>query len=80
MLAEKAGQALQTELLRLNEYTRKIQVTQTYTNSLVGVVATPGHVIQVCFFYFYSEVPPYLPQSANRRLDSAPLGKMNHLD
>ncbi|XP_010729768.3 arf-GAP with Rho-GAP domain, ANK repeat and PH domain-containing protein 1 isoform X1 [Larimichthys crocea] len=42
MLAEKAGQALQTELLRLNEYT---------------------------------QVPPYLPQSANRRLDSAPLGE-----
>lgn len=42
LLAEKAGQALQSELLRLNEYT---------------------------------EVPPYLPQSANRRLDSAPSGE-----
>ncbi|XP_073334887.1 arf-GAP with Rho-GAP domain, ANK repeat and PH domain-containing protein 1 isoform X2 [Pagrus major] len=39
LLAERAGQALQTELLRLNEYT---------------------------------DVPPYLPQSANRRPDSAP--------
>ncbi|KAM8741507.1 arf-GAP with Rho-GAP domain, ANK repeat and PH domain-containing protein 1 isoform 2-T3 [Acanthopagrus schlegelii] len=39
LLAERAGQALQTELLRLNEYT---------------------------------EVPPYLPQSADRRPDSAP--------
>ncbi|KAM9348690.1 arf-GAP with Rho-GAP domain, ANK repeat and PH domain-containing protein 1 [Symphorus nematophorus] len=42
LLAERAGQALQTELLRLNEYT---------------------------------EVPPYLPQSANRRPDSAPAGE-----
>ncbi|XP_070773991.1 arf-GAP with Rho-GAP domain, ANK repeat and PH domain-containing protein 1 isoform X2 [Enoplosus armatus] len=42
LLAERAGQALQNELLRLNEYT---------------------------------EVPPYLPQSANRRHDSAPSGE-----
>ncbi|XP_059207922.1 arf-GAP with Rho-GAP domain, ANK repeat and PH domain-containing protein 1 [Centropristis striata] len=42
LLAERAGQALQTELLRLNEYT---------------------------------EVPPYLPQSANRRADFAPSGE-----
>ncbi|XP_060911744.1 arf-GAP with Rho-GAP domain, ANK repeat and PH domain-containing protein 1 isoform X4 [Labrus mixtus] len=39
LLAERANQALQTELLRLNEYT---------------------------------VVPPYLPQSTNRRLDYAP--------
>ncbi|KAI3373370.1 hypothetical protein L3Q82_006663 [Scortum barcoo] len=42
VLAERAGQALQTELLRLNEYT---------------------------------EVPTYLPQSANRRPDSSPSGE-----
>ncbi|XP_049447878.1 arf-GAP with Rho-GAP domain, ANK repeat and PH domain-containing protein 1 [Epinephelus fuscoguttatus] len=42
LLAERAGKALQTELLRLNEYT---------------------------------DVPPYLPQSANRRADSAPSGE-----
>ncbi|XP_041808379.1 arf-GAP with Rho-GAP domain, ANK repeat and PH domain-containing protein 1 [Chelmon rostratus] len=42
LLAERAGQALQTELLRANEYT---------------------------------EVPPYLPQSANRRPDYAPAGE-----
>uniref|UniRef100_UPI0037E7D9A1 arf-GAP with Rho-GAP domain, ANK repeat and PH domain-containing protein 1 isoform X2 n=1 Tax=Semicossyphus pulcher TaxID=241346 RepID=UPI0037E7D9A1 len=42
LLAERANQALQTELLRLNEYT---------------------------------EVPPYLPQSATRRPDSAPSGE-----
>ncbi|XP_070712118.1 arf-GAP with Rho-GAP domain, ANK repeat and PH domain-containing protein 1 [Pempheris klunzingeri] len=42
LLAERAGQALQSELLRLNEYT---------------------------------EVPPYLPQSANRRPDSALSGE-----
>ncbi|XP_039633654.1 arf-GAP with Rho-GAP domain, ANK repeat and PH domain-containing protein 1 isoform X1 [Perca fluviatilis] len=42
LLAERAGQALQTELLRLNEYT---------------------------------DVPPHLPQSANRRRDSTPSGE-----
>ncbi|XP_067465193.1 arf-GAP with Rho-GAP domain, ANK repeat and PH domain-containing protein 1 isoform X2 [Thunnus thynnus] len=42
LLAERAGQALQTELLRLNEYT---------------------------------EVPPYLPQSANRSTDPAHSGE-----
>ncbi|XP_074468354.1 arf-GAP with Rho-GAP domain, ANK repeat and PH domain-containing protein 1 [Sebastes fasciatus] len=42
LLAERAGQALQTELLRLNEYT---------------------------------DVPPYLPQSASRRRVSAPSGE-----
>ncbi|XP_034746782.1 arf-GAP with Rho-GAP domain, ANK repeat and PH domain-containing protein 1 [Etheostoma cragini] len=42
LLAERANQALQTELLRLNEYT---------------------------------DVPPHLPQSANRRRYSAPLGE-----
>ncbi|KAM9846712.1 arf-GAP with Rho-GAP domain, ANK repeat and PH domain-containing protein 1 isoform 2-T2 [Aulostomus maculatus] len=41
-LAEKAGQPLQTELLRLNEYT---------------------------------EVPPFLPQAANRRPDFTPSGE-----
>ncbi|XP_044078447.1 arf-GAP with Rho-GAP domain, ANK repeat and PH domain-containing protein 1 [Siniperca chuatsi] len=42
LLAERAGKALQTELLRLNEYTA---------------------------------IPPYLPQSANRRANSAPSGE-----
>ncbi|XP_069572651.1 arf-GAP with Rho-GAP domain, ANK repeat and PH domain-containing protein 1 [Brachyistius frenatus] len=42
LLAERANQALQTELLRLNEYT---------------------------------VVPSHQPQSANQRLDSAPLGE-----
>ncbi|XP_034088103.1 arf-GAP with Rho-GAP domain, ANK repeat and PH domain-containing protein 1-like isoform X1 [Gymnodraco acuticeps] len=42
LLAERANQALQTELLRLNEYT---------------------------------DIPPYLPQVANRKPDSAPSGE-----
>nr|XP_020446852.1 arf-GAP with Rho-GAP domain, ANK repeat and PH domain-containing protein 1-like [Monopterus albus] len=42
LLAERAGKALQAELLRLNEYT---------------------------------DVPPHLPPSANRRPDSAPSGE-----
>ncbi|XP_034538919.1 arf-GAP with Rho-GAP domain, ANK repeat and PH domain-containing protein 1 [Notolabrus celidotus] len=42
LLAERANQALQTELLRLNEYT---------------------------------VVPPYMPQSASRKQDSAPSGE-----
>ncbi|XP_030602451.1 arf-GAP with Rho-GAP domain, ANK repeat and PH domain-containing protein 1 [Archocentrus centrarchus] len=42
LLAERANQALQTELLRVNEYT---------------------------------EVPPHQPQSARKRLDSAPSGE-----
>ncbi|KAK5917584.1 hypothetical protein CgunFtcFv8_002420 [Champsocephalus gunnari] len=46
LLAERANQALQTELLRLNEYT---------------------------------DIPPYLPQVANRKPDSAPTGEEEEL-
>lgn len=56
MLAEKAGQALQTELLRLNEYSGNAQVThRQYTGVICYVSAELLEVICCLFFNVFTQ-------------------------
>lgn len=67
-LAEKSGQTLQTELLRLNEFTGNGQVVDLLAINLTCML------LMVCV---HAEVPPYQPQVANRRSDTF-IGKVTH--
>lgn len=87
VIAEKAGQALQSELLRLNEYTGK---TKTHTHTCMFIHKSSTYVLPAIFclyckqyvllslFFFFSEVPPHT-QRFKKRASCSTLGTREYL-